>query len=76
MRRSKAERAALIEDLRRIATRLAGAPAYTEANAKAAIERYPGWSGHWPHQVGGLEQVCTSSAADIEAVIRQLGGWS
>lgn len=85
MKISKAEQDALIEDLRRIATRLAGAPAYTEELAKAshaeAVERNPQSEAiasirHYPHQVGGLSQICTSSARDIEAIIRRLGGGS
>lgn len=79
MKLTNAEQAALIEDLRRIATRLAGASAHTEELAKAAhqrdVERKPALYGdmnHYPHQVGGLESICTSSARDIEAIIRRL----
>lgn len=76
MKISKVEQAALIEDLRRIATRLAGGPAHTEELARANAAQYPHASGHWPHQVGGLSQICTSSARDIEAIICRLGGGS
>ncbi len=80
MKFTKAEQAAFVEDLRAIAKRLADAPAYTEELAKADLERRHAerpdvvrYANHYPHQVGGLEQICTSSAQDILAVIRRLG---
>lgn len=76
MKFSKAEQAALVDDLRAIAARLAGAPAHTEERAKANDKAHPAHCGHWPHQVGGLETICSSSARDIEAIIRRLGGGS
>ena len=66
MKISKAEQAALVDELRRIAFRLASAPAHTEANAKASYQRS---DERYPYQVGGLSQICTSSARDIEAII-------
>ena len=85
MKISNAERALLVDELRRIATRLAGAPEHTEQLArsamKAAEQRAPDVyrnSGltHYPYQVGGLEQICTGTARDLEAIIRRLGGGS
>lgn len=76
MKISKAEQAALIEDLRVIATRLADAPAHTEELAKASLRQHPCAAGHYPHQTGGLQHICESTARDIEAVIRRLGGGS
>lgn len=77
MKLTNAEQIALIEDLGRIATRLAGAEAHTEELAKRAIEGYRStMASHYPHQVGGLSQICTSTARDIEAIIRRLRGGS
>lgn len=83
MKLSNAERDMLVAELRRIALRLAGAPAHTQELAKADLRRrqsgpisYDRDANHYPHQVGGLEQTCTSTARDIEAVIRRLGGGS
>ena len=71
-------RAEIITRLREIADRLSTAPARTEASAKreyaARMAEHPRLEQitHYPHQVGGLEQICTSSASDLEALIRRL----
>lgn len=79
MKISKAEQAALIEDLRAIAIRLSVAPANTEEQARGYCARHPStdpYMTHHPYQAGALEQICTSSARDLEAIIRRLGGGS
>lgn len=83
MQLSRLERAAIIADLKAIATRLAGAPAHTERLAKADLERHrtecPNAyrdANHYPHMTGGLQHICESTARDLEAIIRRLGGGS
>lgn len=62
-----------IARLRELATRLAAAPEYTAERA-AATERGtdPDMAarGRLAYQAGALEQICRSSASEIESIIR------
>jgi len=62
--------------IRKVAERLAGAPAATEEAAKRHAEAHQAAGGRWPHQVGGLEQICSEASHDLEAIIRTIGGVS
>lgn len=67
-----------VERLQRIAQRLSEAPAVCEQAALKHKERHHPYREEAPyaHQVGGLQETCTSTAADIALVIKLLGGGS